>query len=125
MGLERQRPGRGNDEREQETRLSGLRWRVHESTANPMDFNGCEGGDPTVRSSIERSNSAGIARQPGTLKGDADGAVQESGGHGDKPNTLACASQIMSPISGSGYFGFIFGSGVFVLSGRREQVKIV
>jgi hypothetical protein len=74
---------------------------------------------------MERGNIAGIASQPGTLKGDATAGCR-NGGHGDKPNILACGSQIMSPISGSGYFGFIFGgtgSGVFVLFDRRNRLK--
>jgi hypothetical protein len=46
----------------------------------------------------EPGNIAGDAREPGTDR-EMRRHGQESGGHGDKPNTLECASQVMSPIS--------------------------
>jgi hypothetical protein len=100
MGLKRQRPACGNDDKGTGNQVSGLRWRFQESTVKPIGCNSVDlkRGFQQGRSSIERGTIAGNARKPGTEEGD-DGAGQENGSHGDKPIPRASASQIMQIVS--------------------------
>ena len=72
MGLKRQRPACGNDERERETRCRA-RWRVHEKDGEPdgllADFEGLL--SQPARSSIERGDIAGMRGSQEPSKGDA------------------------------------------------------
>jgi hypothetical protein len=91
--------------REQETRCQGCGGAFMKRTVNPRDSNGCEWGDPNRPLFNRAGQYCWQCEAARNHQVRCDGTVQENGGHGDKPNTLAPASQIMSPVS---YFGFIF-----------------
>jgi hypothetical protein len=95
MGLKRQMPACGNDDKGTGNQVSGLRWRVHESRVKPMG--GLKRGFQGGRSSIERAISLAMQGSP-ELRGRRLRG-QENGSHGDKPIPRARASQIMQIVS--------------------------